>query len=65
MRMTTLTILTCILGLFAYAPTTEAAPNCPPLYQQICKQLVKALDDNNNGQFYTWDYPLTPPTVAV
>ena len=55
MRMTILTILTCILGLFAYAPTTEAAPNCPPLYQQICKQLVKALDDNNNGQFYTWD----------
>ena len=55
MRMTTLTILTCILGLFAYAPTTEAAPNCPPRYQEICKQLVKALDDNNNGQFYTWD----------
>ena len=53
--MTTLTILTCILGLFAYAPTTEAAPNCPPRYQEICKQLVKALDDNNNGQFYTWD----------
>ena len=53
--MTTLTILTCILGLFAYAPTTEAAPNCPPQYQEICKQLVKALDDNNNGQFYTWD----------
>ena len=53
--MTTLTILTCILGLFAYALTTEAAPNCPPQYQEICKQLVKALDDNNNGQFYTWD----------
>ena len=53
--MTTLTILTCILGLFAYAPTAEAAPNCPPRYQKICKQLVKALDDNNNGQFYTWD----------
>ena len=55
MRMTILTILTCILGLFAYAPTTEAAPNCPPQYQEICKQLIKALDDNNTGQFYTWD----------
>jgi hypothetical protein len=55
MRMTILTILTCILGLFAYAPTTEAAPNCPPQYQEICKQLITALDDNNTGQFYTWD----------
>ncbi len=57
MRMTTLTILACILGLFAYAPPTEAAPNCPPQYQEICKQLVTVLDDNNDGNhgYKDWD----------
>ena len=35
---------------------TSAAPNCPPQYQEICKQLIKTLEENNDGQhFYSWD----------
>ena len=34
----------------------EAAPNCPPQYQEICKQLIKVLEDNNDGNHrFTWD----------
>ena len=45
-----------IFGLVAFAPSVEAAPNCPPQYQEICKQLVKVLEDNNDGQHgYKWD----------
>ena len=37
----------------------SAAPNCPPQYLNICKQLIKILEDNNNGNNgkyqYTWD----------
>ena len=33
-----------------------AAPHCPPQYQEICKQLIKTLEDNNDGKhFYKWD----------
>jgi len=40
---------------FAPSPAS-AAPNCPPQYQEICKQLIKVLADNNDGKhFYKWD----------
>lgn len=47
-----------LIGMGTYfAPSPAvAAPNCPPQYQEICKQLIKALEDNNDGKhFYKWD----------
>lgn len=44
--------------MFAVASKSEAlaGPNCPPQYTNICKQLIKILEQNNNGKFnYTWD----------
>jgi len=41
---------------FSVSLMATAAPNCPPQYQEICKQLIKTLDDNNDGKhFYQWD----------
>lgn len=36
---------------------SNAAPNCPPQYINICKQLIKTLEDNDdNGRYqYSWD----------
>lgn len=40
---------------FAPSPAA-AAPNCPPQYQELCKQFLKALADNDNDlDDYQWD----------
>lgn len=51
-------IVLSMLALLAIniSSTAKAAPNCPPQYLNICKQLIKALEDNNDGHHdYTWD----------
>jgi hypothetical protein len=47
-----------LIGMgISYAPSPAvAAPNCPPQYQEICKQLIQALNDTDSalGDFQ-WD----------
>jgi hypothetical protein len=44
------------MGISNVPSPATAAPNCPPQYQEICKQLIKVLEDNNDGKhFYQWD----------
>ena len=44
------------MGISNVPSPAVAAPNCPPQYQDICKQLIKVLEDNNDGNHrFTWD----------